>query len=104
MKNVDKVRKNLFELGYGITKDFIFFTRRYYNVIVAKLGEKVRPYSEIEFIFGRDNLQEKSQDFKNYLKREIAIAERYVGKVVSLCDLADANNKLAVMKEVLNEG
>lgn len=103
MKNVDKVRKKLFELGYGITRDFIFFTKRYYNVIVAKMGQKVMPYNEFEFIFGRDNLSNRTEDFKNYLKREIAITERYAKSVVSLCDLADVNNKLALLKEILNE-
>lgn len=103
MKNVDKVRKTLFEYGYGIKKDFIFFTKRYYNVIVAYLGEKVQPYSSLEYAFGRDNLIERSEDFLNYLRREVSIAERYAKGVVSLCDLAEANNRLTVMKELLND-
>ena len=103
MKNVDKVRKTLFELGYGITKDFIFFARRYYNVMVAVLHQEVEPYNTLEYTFGRDNLLNRSEDFLNYLKREIAITERYNKQVVSLCDLSEVNNRLAVMKEVLNE-
>lgn len=103
MKNVDKVRKKLFELGYGITKDFIFFTKRYYNLIVAKLGVNVLPYNDFEFLFGRDNLNNRQEDFINYIKREITITERYAKGVVSLCDLADVNNRLTLLKEVLNE-
>lgn len=103
MKNVDKVRKKLFELGYGITKDFIFFTKRYYNFIVAKLGVEVLPYNDFEILFGRDNINNRQEDFINYLKREIALTQRYAKSVVSLCDLADVNNKLTLLKEVLNE-
>lgn len=103
MKNVDKVRKTLFNLGYGITRDFIFFTKRYYNVIVAKLNQNVAPYNDFEYLFGRDNLSNRQEDFINYLKREIAITERYAKGVVSLCDLADVNNRLTLLREVLNE-
>lgn len=103
MKNVDKVRKMLFEYGYAIKKDFIFYARRYYNAIVATLNECVEPYSDIEYVFGRDNLTNRSEDFLNYLRREIAITERYVKNLVSIDDINEANEKLTLMKEVLND-
>ena len=67
MKNVDKVRKELFALGYGIEKDYLFYDKKYYNLLVCRLGKQCEEYSEKELIFGRDNLKYRSDDFMLYL-------------------------------------
>ena len=39
MKNVEKVRRKLFELGYAINKDYLFYDKKYYNLLVCDCEE-----------------------------------------------------------------
>lgn len=103
MKNTPKLRRKLFESGYGIVRDFVFKDGKYYNLIRATRGAKVQPYSETEYEFGRDNLLEESADFNEYIALELKKCEKYAKGVVSLCDLAYFNNRITLLKEVLNE-
>lgn len=102
MKNVDKVRKELFNLGYSINKDYLFYDKKYYNLLVCRLGEKQEPYSDKEIIFGRDNLRQRSDDFMLYLTREIAIMEGCISLIESPSELEAVSQRIKVFKEVLN--
>lgn len=102
MKNVDKVRRTLFETGYGIVKDYLFYDKKYYNLIVARLNEKVLPYSENEFIFGRDNLKTLSDDFRLYLSKELSIINKSLSLVESDAEKIILEEKLKLYKEVIN--
>ena len=104
MKNVDKVRKKLFSLGYGITKDFLFYDKKYYNLIICKLGYNSSPYTEKEIIFGRDNLLNKSEDFKLYLTREIVLIQECLKKAKGQNEIEELNARLQLFNEVYNEG
>ena len=104
MKNVDKVRKKLFSLGYGITKDFLFYDKKYYNLIICKLGYNSSPYTEKEIIFGRDNLLNKSEDFKLYLTREIVLIQECLKKAKGQNEIEELNARLQLFNEVYYEG
>lgn len=104
MKNVDKVRKKLFSLGYGITKDFLFYDKKYYNLIICKLGYNSSPYTEKEIVFGRDNLLNKSEDFKLYLTREIVLIQECLKKAKGQNEIEELNARLQLFNEVYNEG
>lgn len=104
MKNVDKVRKELFALGYGIEKDYLFYDKKYYNLLVCKLGKECENYSEKEFIFGRDNLKYRSDDFILYLNREIALMEGCLPFIESPTELDAVSARIKLFKEVLYEG
>lgn len=103
MKNTDKLRRELFKLNYGIVCDFVFKDGKFYNVLRAEKSAKVAPYTDAEYEFGRDNLKNRSEDFIAYVKNELKNAEKYEKAVVSLCDMAYFNNRITLLKEVLNE-
>ncbi|MBR5192765.1 MAG: SAM-dependent methyltransferase [Clostridia bacterium] len=70
MKNCEKVRKTLIELGYKILKDYTFNEgKRFYDLIFCEKGEDSLTQEEIEF--GRTNLTEKTLPFVNKIKLKI---------------------------------
>ena len=71
MKNAEKVRKAIVDLQYKIEKDYLFYVKdKYYILILVKRGQDSLTEDEIEF--GRTNINELSQDFLRYIKEEIA--------------------------------
>ena len=68
MKNVDKVRKYLCSHGYRIEKDYVFFDKKYYDLIVATVGKD--ELSSLEIKYGRTNLIERREAFLERLKIE----------------------------------
>ena len=71
MKNAEKVRKAIVDLQYKIEKDYLFYVKdKYYILILVKRGQDSLTEDEIEF--GRTNINEPSQDFLRYIKEEIA--------------------------------
>ncbi len=101
MKNVDKVRRTLFDLGYGIEKDYLFIDKKYYNLIVCKIGMQCERYSELEFVFGRDNLRNKSQDFKIYLQNELSMMEKCLPFIENESEKQTVSERIKLFKEVL---
>ena len=100
-KNTDKVRRTLVSLGYKLEKDFTFFSaKKYYDLIVACVGKDF--YTEQEYLFGRDNLKDKSNAFINKIKGEIKM---YLGivnsKTASQTAKAEAQEKLDALKGIL---
>ncbi len=75
MKNSDKVRRKLTEKTYRIVRDFKFFEGGiYYDLILAERGQGFLTEEEIKY--GKENLENPSVDFLNFLKEEIAEKER----------------------------
>ena len=75
MKNVDAVRVFLVENGYKILKDYVFFDKKFYDLIAAVKGEDSLTANEIEF--GRTNLSEKGEAFRKRIKIKMSkITER----------------------------
>ena len=62
MKNSQRVRRDLVSLGYEILRDYTFRDGKFYGVILAKKGGN-ETYTADDYIYGRDNLIEKSEDF-----------------------------------------
>ena len=70
MKNTDKVRKKVVELGYKIVKDYTFLVGKiFYDLIVLEKGQD--SLSEEEIKFGRTNLELRPSAFINSIKLKI---------------------------------
>lgn len=69
MKNTDKVRVKVVELGYKIVKDFTFKSGgKFYDILVLNLGED--SLTEREIIFGRTNIKERPSAFVEKMQLE----------------------------------
>ena len=73
MKNSDKVRNCVIKLGYKLIKDYTFKDVKYYDLIVCVKGHD--EYNDDELEFGRDNLKEKGDAFKEVITRKISVLE-----------------------------
>ncbi|MBR2384301.1 MAG: SAM-dependent methyltransferase [Clostridia bacterium] len=73
MKNTEKVRKTVISLGYKMVKDTTFKDVKYYDLIVCEKGEE--SYSEYEIEFGRDNLRDKGDAFKEVILKKLAVID-----------------------------
>ncbi len=77
MKNCDKVRLCAVKSGYKIEKDFMFKSAgKYYDLMLLVKGKDTLTQEEIEF--GRDNLNGKNQDFKEFLQVKISRLNTYL--------------------------
>ena len=77
MKNCDKVRLCAVKSGYKIEKDFMFKSAgKYYDLMLLTKGKDALTQEEIEF--GRDNLDGKNQDFKEFLQVKISRINTYL--------------------------
>ncbi len=72
MKNSEKLRRLVIDLGYFIKNDYMFFDGdKFYEVIKCVNNGIIDHYSENDYVFGRDNLIAKSKDFRLYLTRRM---------------------------------
>lgn len=70
MKNTQKVRKKIIELGYAVKKDYTFLCGKiFYDLMLVSKGKDCLTEEEIEF--GRTNLKDKPQGFIKFLKLKI---------------------------------
>lgn len=75
MKNTEKVRQFLLAQNYCILKDFTFFDKKFYDLLVAKQETKsnlLKVYSALDIKYGYDNLHTPQQDFLDKIILEIA--------------------------------
>lgn len=71
MKNPDKVRRCVVENGYKIVRDYLFYVKdKYYIVINCERGADELTSEEAEF--GRTNVKERSADFTRFINEELA--------------------------------
>ncbi len=99
MKNTDKVRLSLIELGYKIEKDYVFKSaNKFYDIILAVKGVDTLTDQEIEF--GRDNLRDKSDDFIEFISQKlIRLDSILAGEGISDAD----REKMLKLKEKLQK-
>lgn len=73
MKNAEKLRQFLVDGQFSPYRDYTFYdANKYYDLIYAvKSDNPVKPYTEDELIFGRENLAVKGKDFILRYSREI---------------------------------
>ena len=77
MKNPDKVRRLVVDMGYRIVKDFVFKSSgKFYDLMVLEKGKDCLTQAEIEF--GRDNLNGKSVHFREFIEQKIARLDGYL--------------------------
>ena len=70
MKNCDKVRKQVLELGYKFVSDSMFFSAgKFYDLMVLVKGEDC--LTDEEIAFGRDNLAGHNEHFKRKIRLDI---------------------------------
>lgn len=99
MKNADKLRKVLVGLGYKIIKDFTFQDGKFYDLIVCEKGED--KLSDEEILFGRTNLIEKPQAFKDKLKKEIDSIDGYLKRALSEETREQFQNRKKVLERLI---
>ncbi len=99
MKNTDKVRLCLIDLGYKIEKDYLFKSaNKFYDLILAVKGKDFLTDQEVEF--GRDNIINKSQDFIDYISQKLST----INNVLQSKDLSETDRQnLLKTKEKLIE-
>lgn len=100
MKNAEKLRFFLINNGYKIVRDYTFKDWKYYHVIVAEKSDEKDVYTKSELIFGRDNLKEKSEDFKDFIKDKINV---FLDAANNACypEKEKLEKKVAELKEIL---
>ncbi|MBR1891270.1 MAG: SAM-dependent methyltransferase [Clostridia bacterium] len=104
MKNSEKLRRLLFDFGYGITRDFTFYDGdKFYDVIVAEKSAKVSEYSPVEYAFGRDNVKDKSADFLRFAKSKLAVIQTAFEKASDDSEKEKLLSELRLLREIINE-
>ncbi len=99
-KNQSKVRELLIRKNYKISDDYTVFDKKFYDIIVAEIGSDC--YSDLELLFGRDNLKLRPKDFILKLKNE----EKKINIILnnnSASENVELINYLKSIKEILNE-
>ena len=77
MKNTDKVRRCVLQLGYAVKKDYVFFSSGiFYDLLVLEKGEDYLTEEEIEF--GKTNVNSPSADFKKMITVKMEKLQEYL--------------------------
>ncbi len=98
MKNPEKVRNLVLQLGYKFEKDSVFKSAgKFYDLLVLVKGKDFLTEEEIEF--GRDNLKGNNQDFRDRLLIEISRINEYLNRDVSENTKAQLSAKLEKYKK-----
>lgn len=100
MKNPEMLREYIIGNGYKIVRDYTFKDWKYYHVIVAEKSDKKDIYTADEIVFGRDNLREKSDDFKSFIKDKITLFSEASSRAFSP-EKEELEKKLEKLKEII---
>ncbi len=98
MKNSEKVRKTLVEKGYFIERDYTFKAGKFYDIIVAEKGKD--EYREEEYLFGRDNIREKGEAFKEQTSNKIEKLKTAL-KTATEENREDIEKRLFVLEDII---
>ena len=94
MKNALQLRVFL-QQNYEILTDRLFFDgNKYYNLITAKLGKSL-PQSQLQLVFGKDNLTNPSKDFVGYLSKE----QTTLKNILKQCNDAEVQERLNLVQQ-----
>lgn len=101
MHDSEKLRRYIFENGGNIEKDFTFSDVKYYDVLCggkAKDEGQVRVYSDLDYEFGKDNLETFPLAFLDKIEKQIKNIQQYLFQTglqeESRRDLENRKNKL----------
>ena len=81
MLNADKLRRYILENGGYIERDYTFQDNKFYDVITGGRlaeGQKPQTYTEAEYEFGKENLQQKPQAFTLRCEKLLRNIEKYL--------------------------
>ena len=98
MKNSEKVRKTLVEKVYFIERDYTFKAGKFYDIIVAEKGKD--EYREEEYLFGRDNIREKGEAFKEQTSNKIEKLKTAL-KTATEENREDIEKRLFVLEDII---
>lgn len=101
-KNSDKVRKLLVNLGYFIYKDFTIKDGKFYDIIYAEKTGKESFYTEKEYLFGKDNLKERTTDFLEKLQNEEKLLITVINSGAKEV-LKEKTERLELIREIIYE-
>lgn len=99
MKNADKLRLYLLNRGFFIQTDKkVFSGGKYYDIIKADTTARGDNLSELDILFGKTNIAEKDQIFRDFLVKEKQRLEK-IGK--KSAESADRLNKTVYLLDTL---
>ena len=81
MHDTEKLRRYILENGGYIARDFTFEDNKFYDVLVGGKADETHltlPYTDSEYEFGRENLQEKGEAFVKRTKKLIKNIDKYL--------------------------
>ena len=81
MHDTEKLRRYILENGGYIARDFTFEDNKFYDVLVGGKADETHltlPYTDAEYEFGRENLQEKGEAFVKRTKKLIKNIDKYL--------------------------
>lgn len=81
MHDTEKLRRYILENGGYIERDFTFEDNKFYDVLVGGKADKTHftsPYTDAEYEFGRENLQEKGEAFVKRTQKLIKNIDKYL--------------------------
>ena len=80
MHDAEKLRRYLIENGAYIVRDYTFFDKKYYDVIVGrkKRDNETQTYSDREYEFGKENLACMPEAFVQRTKKQLLQTQAYL--------------------------
>ena len=104
MTHAEKLREYLLSNGFSIIGETILKEDKIYQIICAEYSGAVSDYSELELIFGRHNLEKKSEVFLEYARYvQSVFVTRRDGKRSSGADVSDEEYVIAEIDKIINE-
>ncbi len=102
MTHADTLRRYLGREGFSIVGERIVKDEKIYQIICAEYTGRVREYSNVELIFGKRNLKERSDTLMEYAEfvRGVFIKRRD-GKLASGADASLEEEMLAEIDKIL---
>ncbi len=106
MHDAEKLRRFLVENGAEIERDFTFSDGKYYDVIVGKNEKRagqVSKYSELEYEFGKENLEKRPKAFCEKIEKLLKNTRKYLQEpTLSETARAELKKKEEKLKGVLS--
>ena len=106
MHDSEKLRRYLLKNGASIERDYTFEDGKFYDVIVggkANKGEQSRKYSEVEYEFGRENLEKRCEGFVKRTEKLIKNLQKYLQEPnLQAESRVELENRLERLKGVLS--
>lgn len=104
-KDIDKVREYLHKNNLKIIDDeMLKDDGKYYTIIKAIKGKEQTPYKKEEYIFGRIEIEQKSNILKEYITKQMykmEIVLKNIEKTNVQSRILEIENEIKMYKEVL---